>query len=162
MALVTGTYADAVNLNRAVDELIKAEFEADQISVVVVDEAGEHEIPVEHDTGIAEGIAIGGALGAALGAIGLTLVATGLVVAPGLRVLAAGPILAALQGALAGLGVGGATGALAGLGLWKEGTHLTAEDVHGGSILVGVHAEGTRLEQVRGLFRRTGASRVTG
>jgi hypothetical protein len=101
-------------------------------------------------------------LGAALGAIGLTLVATGLVVAPGLRVPAAGPLLAALQGALAGLGAGGAAGALAGLGFWEEGSHLTADDVHGGSVLVGVHAEGTRLEQVRKLFRKTGASRVTG
>jgi hypothetical protein len=162
MGLVTGTYADAEKVNRAVEELIKAEFDADQISVVVADKAGEHGIPVEHDTGVAEGIVIGGALGAALGAIGLTLVATGLVVAPGLRVLAAGPLLAALQGALAGLGAGGATGALAGLGFWKEGSHLTAEDVHGGRVLVGVHAEGTRLEQVRELFRKTGASRVTG
>jgi hypothetical protein len=162
MTLVTGIYADAEKANRAVEELIEAEFDADDISVVVAEKSGEHQFPVEHDTGVAEGVTIGGALGAALGAVGATLVATGVLAAPGLRVLATGPLLAALRGAVAGLGAAGLVGALAGLGFWKEEAHLTAKDIRGGAVLVGVHAEGARLEKAREVFRRSGASPVRG
>jgi hypothetical protein len=161
--LITGTYTDAKKAAQAVEGLIEAQFDAEEISVVVTDTVGVHEVPVEYDTRVAEGAAIGGGLGGALGAIGATLVATGILAAPGLRVLVAGPLLAALRGAVAGLGVGGAFGALAGLGHWKERLDLHAEDiVRGGSVLVGVHAEGARLEQVRELFKKTGATSVTG
>jgi hypothetical protein len=160
--LITGSYADAKKAQQAIAALIEADFDADEISVVVADRLGVHEVPVAHDTGVAEGATIGGALGAALGALGATLVATGVLAAPGLTVLAAGPILAALQGAAAGLGAGGLVGALAGLGFWKDSADLHAEDVRGGAVLIGVHAEGARLDAVRALFLRTGATRVTG
>jgi hypothetical protein len=116
MKPLTGTYTDAEKANLAVKELIDAQYHADEISVVVTDLPGKHELPLEHDSGVAEGVTLGGALGATLGVIGATLVATGILAAPGLRVLATGPLLAALRGAVAGLGVGGLVGALAGLG----------------------------------------------
>jgi hypothetical protein len=160
--LITGTYADAEKATQAIEALLEADFDVDEISVVVADKLGVHEVPVEHDTGVAEGVTMGGALGAALGAIGATLVATGILAAPGLHVLATGPLLAALRGAVAGLGAGGLVGALAGLGFWKDAAHLHAEDVREGAVLIGVHAEGARIENARELFRRTRATRVTG
>jgi hypothetical protein len=160
MKLVTGTYADAAKANRAVDELIEAEFDADEISMVVADRTGGHEVMVEHDTGVAEGAAAGALLGGALGALGATLVATGLVAAPGVAVWAAGPLLGALRGAVGGAGVTGLVGALAGLGFWKEEASLHAEDLREGAVLIGVHADGERLEAAREIFRRTGATRV--
>jgi len=159
---LTGTYTDAEKANLAVKELIDAQYHADEISVVVTDSSGRHEMPLEHDSGVAEGVTIGGALGATLGVIGATLVATGILAAPGLRVLATGPLLAALRGAFVGLGAGGLVGALAGLGFWKEEAHVHAEDLREGAVLVVVHTEGDRLEGAREIFRRTGATRITG
>ena len=160
--LVTGTYGDAEKAQKTIAALIEADFDVGDISVVVADRQGVHEVPVEHDTGVAEGVVVGGTLGAALGALGATLMATGVLAAPGLPVLAAGPVLAALKGAVAGLGAGGLVGALAGLGFWKDAAELHAEDVREGAVLIGVHAERGRAEAARELFRRAGAERITG
>jgi hypothetical protein len=162
MRLVTGIYTDAEKANRAVEELIEAEFDADEISLVVTDSAGGHERLVEHDTGVAEGAVAGAALGAALGALGATLVATGLLAAPGVAVWATGPVLGAIRGAVGGAGAAGLVGALAGLGFWKEEANLHAEDLREGAVLIGVHAEGERHEAAREIFQRTGATRVRG
>jgi len=159
---VTGTYEDAEKANQAVQALIDAEFDADDISVVIADRAGVHPVEVAHDSGVGGGAKIGGALGAALGAIGATLVSTGVLAAPGSMVWAAGPVLAALRGAVAGAGAGVALGAAIGLGIWKESAHLHAEDLHGGSVLVGVHADGARIEKAREVLRGCGAVRITG
>jgi hypothetical protein len=160
--LITGTYEEAESANRAVQALIEAEFDADDISVVIADRIGVHPVEVSHDSGVGGGAKIGAALGAALGAIGATLVSTGLVAAPGLGVWAAGPLLAALRGAVAGGSAGAAFGAAAGLGVWKESAHLHAEDLQGGSVLIGVHADGPRVEKARAVLRGCGAVRITG
>jgi len=62
MTLVIASYDDSAQANRAVEELVEAEFEANEISIVVADEAGGHEVAVDHDTGVAEG-AVAGAAG---------------------------------------------------------------------------------------------------
>jgi hypothetical protein len=162
MRVVAGTYTDAEKANRAVDELIEAEFDADEISLIVADRVGRHEVMVEHDTGVAEGAIAGAALGAALGALGATLVATGILAAPGVAVWATGPLLGALRGAVGGAGAAGFVGALAGLGFWKEEANLHAEDLREGGVLVAVHAGGERFERAVEIFRRTGGTRVRG
>jgi hypothetical protein len=159
---VTGIYKDAEAANRAVESLIEADFEAHEISVIVADQAGEHEVPVEHESGVKEGAMIGGGLGAALGAIGLTLAASGVSAAPGVAVLVSTQLMAAFAGAVAGGGAGGLVGALAGLGFWKEEAKLHAEDIRGGSVLIGVHAEAAPAEKAKKVFRETGATRVRG
>jgi hypothetical protein len=161
-SFVSGTYEDAEKANRAVQALVEAEFDADDISVVIADRTGVHPVEVAHDSGIGSGAKMGGALGAALGAIGATLVATGVLAAPGFVVWAAGPVLAALQGAVAGGSLGVALGAAAGLGSWAESAHLHEEDLRGGSVLIGVHADGGRVAQAREVLGNCGAVRVTG
>lgn len=159
---VSGTYDDAEKANRAVQALIEAEFDADDISVVIADRTGVHPVEVEHDSGVGSGARLGAALGAALGAIGATLVSTGVLAAPGSVVWAAGPVLAALRGAVAGGTLGVALGAAAGLGSWAESAHLHAEDLHGGSVLIGVHADGVRVAKAREVLGSCGAVRITG
>jgi hypothetical protein len=158
----TGMFKESEAANRAVESLIEADFEAHEISVIVADKAGEHEVPVEHESGIAHGAMIGGALGAALGALGLTLAASGVSAAPGVAVLVSSQLIAAFGGAVAGGGAGGLIGALAGLGFWKEEAKLHAEDIRGGSVLIGVHAEAARAEKAKDILRETGATRVRG
>ena len=159
---VTGIFTDSQAAERAVQELIENHFNPEEISIVVTDREGAHEEPVEHDTGVAEGAVTGVALGGLVGALGATLVATGVVVAPGLVVFATGPLLAALKGAVAGAAVGLEVGALAGLGFWKDEAHIHSEALEKGGIVVAVPAEHEHAEHARKVFTEAGADEVRG
>ena len=159
---VTGVFSDPQAAERAVHELIESHFSAEEISILVTDREGTHEEQVEHDTGIAEGTTGGAALGGLLGAVGATLVATGVIAAPGLVVFAAGPLLAALKGAVAGAAVGLEVGALAGLGFWKDEAHVHAEALKKGGVVVAVPAEHEHAEHARKVFTEAGADEVRG
>lgn len=160
---VTGIFSDPQSAERAVRDLIETHFSSDEISIVVADREGMHDEPVEHDTGIAEGATGGAALGGALGALGATLVATGIIVVePELAVFAAGPLLAALRGAVAGAAVGLEVGALAGLGFWKDEAHIHAEALEKGGVIVAVPAEHHHAEEARKVFTEAGADEVCG
>jgi hypothetical protein len=157
---VTGIFSDAQAAEQAVHELVQHDFEPKEISIVVTDREGRHEEWVEHDTGVAEGAVSGVAFGSLVGAIGGTLVATGLVAAPGLAVLATGPLLAAIKGAVGGAAVGIGVGALAGLGFWEDETHIHAEALKKGGVVVALPAEHQHADQARELLRETGADAV--
>jgi hypothetical protein len=159
---VTAIFSDPKAAERAVHELIESHFSADEISIVVTDRKGTHEEHVEHDTGVAEGAASGAALGGVLGALGATLVATGIVAAPGLSVFAAGPLVAVLQTAVAGAAVGLEVGALAGLGVWTDEAHVHAEALKKGGVVVAVPAEHEHAEHARKVFAAAGADDVLG
>ena len=159
---VTGIFSDAHAAERAVHELIENHFAAEEVSIVVTDREGTHEENVEHDTGVAEGAVGGVALGGLVGAVGATLVATGVIVAPGIAIFAAGPLLAALQGAVAGAAVGLEVGALAGLGFWKDEAHVHAEALKKGGVVVAVPAEHEHAEDARKVFTEAGADAVRG
>jgi predicted O-methyltransferase YrrM len=159
---VTGIFSDPQAAERAVRELIESHFSAEEISIVVSDREGAHEEEVEHDTGIAEGATGGAAIGGALGMLGATLVATGVVAAPGLAVFATGPLLAALKGAVGGAAFGLEVGALGGMGFWKDEAHIHAEALKKGGVVVAVPAEHEHAEHARKVFTEAGADDVRG
>jgi len=159
---VTGIFSDAGAAEAAVRELVEEHFNPDEISVLVTDREGTHEEEVEFDTGVAEGATGGAALGGILGALGATLVATGVVAAPGLAVFAVGPLLAALKGAVGGAAVGLEIGALGGLGFWKDEAHVHAQALNKGGIVVAVPGEHEHAEQARKVFSAAGADEVRG
>lgn len=159
--LVRGIYGDAEAVPKAIEALIQADFTVDDISVVVVDASGEHDVPLSFHSAAEKRLEGGAALGAALAALGTGLVVTGATLASGGTLLAAGPVVAVLEATVAGGAAGGALGALSGLDHWKAEVDLHAEDLHGGSVLVGVHADGERIDQAAAIFERTGATKVS-
>jgi hypothetical protein len=159
---VTGIFSDPDGAERAVRALIDGHFSPEEISVVVADREGAHSEPVEHDTGVAEGAVGGAAVGGVLGALGATLIATGVVAAPGLAVFATGPLLAAIKGAVAGAAAGLELGALAGLGFWKDEAHVHAKALEKGGVVVGVPAEHEHAELARKVFGDAEADEVRG
>jgi hypothetical protein len=158
MRHITGAFSDRRAAESAVRDLVGKHFNPRDISVIVTDERGTHSEEVVHDTGIAEGAAIGTVLGGVLGA---TLAATGLVVAPGLAVLAAGPLHVALVAA-AGAGLGFDLGALMGLGYWKDEVHIHADVLKKGGAIVGVPAAHEHAEYARHVLWAAGAEDVRG
>ncbi len=104
--LVTGLFTNRVAAEAAVDAIMKRGYSRDDISVLMSDSTRSKEFALQTRTHAADGAGIGGALGGAVGAVLAALVAVGTTLfLPGLNLVIAGPIAAALAGA----GAGGAT-----------------------------------------------------
>jgi hypothetical protein len=87
--------------------------------------------------GLGKGSAIGGGIGAALGA--LFAVGTSIVI-PGLGLVVAGPLAAALAGLGAGGATGGLIGALVGAGIPEDRAHEYQRGISEGGILIGTRS----------------------
>lgn len=180
---VTGLFHDRASAERAVDAILKAGHRPEDVSMVMSDSARAKHFgttttttttstkPAVPDASLndperkgrlAEGVGVGGLVGGSVGAVvaGIAAVGTSLLL-PGLGLVVAGPIAAALAGA----GAGGATGSLIG-GLANAGVSEThAKHYEGGlkkgGILVAVDAkDAAKAEELRRWFREAGADEV--
>jgi hypothetical protein len=156
---VTGLFADPQQAGAAFECLSEARFDPHEISVLRFDERDQalEPVPVEHKSGIPAGVTTGAALGGTVGVAG-ALVLAGPV---GLGLFAAGPILAAMQGAVIGAASGGLLGALAGLAFWWDEPELEQE-LRRGAVFLAVTAEGARAEEARRVLDGAGAVRIFG
>jgi hypothetical protein len=140
--LVTGLFKTRVAAEAAVDALIKRGYTRDDISVLMSDATKNKEFAVETRTHAADGAGIGGAVGGAVGAVLAAIVAVGTsIVLPGVGLVVAGPIVAALAGAGAGGATGGIIGALIGAGIPEHRAKVYDAGLRGGGILLGVEAK---------------------
>jgi hypothetical protein len=151
--LVTGLFKTRVAAEAAVDALIKRGYTRDDISVLMSDATKNKEFAVETRTHAADGAGIGGAVGGAVGAVLAAIVAVGTsIVLPGVGLVVAGPIVAALAGAGAGGATGGIIGALIGAGIPEHRAKVYDAGLRGGGILLGVEAkdddDADKLEQL--------------
>jgi hypothetical protein len=86
-----------------------------------------------------EGVGVGGTVGTAIGATLGAVVAIGTSIAvPGLGLIVAGPIVAALAGGGAGAVTGGLVGGLIGLGISEENAQAYQEVLRQGGVVMGV------------------------
>jgi hypothetical protein len=141
--MVTGLFPDRESAERAYGSITSRGYGEKDVNLVMSDETRNKHFVDNRETelgnkaleGAGTGAAIGGAVGAtlaAIAAIGTTLAL------PGLGLLIAGPLAAAV----AGLGAGGATGGLIGLlvgaGIPEERVKDYEEGIKKGGILMGV------------------------
>jgi hypothetical protein len=158
--IVMGTYHDKEKVTTAVETLLERGVPVDEISVILTDQTGEEvrSIPVKEGTGVVRGATVGGIAGASLGAVGVTLVATGIVLAPGVSLLAAGPVLALLIGGsgLAGAAMGGPLG----MGQWRGLKDVAMEELQRGSAVIAVHSD-ELAGLARSVLADTGAEAVS-
>jgi len=140
--LITGMFSDRQGVEDAYHTLHERGYTKDDVNLVMSDETrkehfskGETEIGTKALEGSGTGSAIGGTVGAIAGAI----LAIGTSVAiPGLGLVVAGPIAAALVGAGAGGAAGGLIGALVGSGMSEERARLYEDGVKDGKIVMSV------------------------
>lgn len=142
-AVVAGVFSNTKDAENAYNALINHGFSSSDISVLMSDETRERFKNQDHTSELGNkamekagvGSAIGGAAGAIIGAIA----ALGtVVVLPGLGLVVAGPLLAALTGAGAGGLTGGIIGALVGSGIPQERAELYETSIKEGGIVLGV------------------------
>ncbi len=138
---VTGSFADRESAERAYGSLTNRGYTKDDVNLMMSDDTRKKHFK-DDDTelgskaleGSGVGAAIGGTTGAVLGAI----LAAGSIVMPGVGILVAGPLAAALAGLGAGGLTGGLIGALIGAGMPEERAREYDQDVRNGRIVMGV------------------------
>ena len=135
-----------------------AGFPDTAVSVLYPEERRNEDCADEQHTKTSLGAATGATGGALLGIFVGWMAAIGALVIPGLGpFIAAGPILAAIEGAAGGA----AAGALTGIGISEHDAKLYEGNVKQGGILMSVHTEGSK-ERIRAmeLFEDAGAESV--
>jgi hypothetical protein len=151
--LVTGLFKSQVAAEAAVDALMKRGFTREDISVLMSDETRSQHFALQSRTHAADGLGIGAAAGGTVGAVLAAIAAVGSTLfLPGLNLVIAGPIAAALAGLGAGGAAGGLIGALIGAGIPEYRAKVYEAGIKGGGILIGVvgrdDEEVSRLEEL--------------
>jgi len=162
--LVTGLVCVGVESDTALEKITALGYRDDEVSVVLSDELRKRHFPfeVEAQTTVATGAGVGIAVGSAFGAVLAAAVLVGASFAiPGIGIVVAGPLAAALLGVGAVGSTGGALGTLIGLGISERRASLYEAGLASGQIVIGVHAhssqDAARLEEI---FLHLGAAEV--
>jgi hypothetical protein len=160
---VFGIFATQVEVERAVDLLIAADFPGTSISVLTPDTRSTRELAHEKHTKAPEGTTAGAAVGGLLGGTFGVLVGVGVLAIPGIGpLIAAGPIVAGLAGLGAGGAVGGLVGALAGMGIPEYEAKSYEGRIKGGGSLLSVHCDSAeQVDRARHLLAGAGATDVS-
>ena len=157
--VVAGVFADEEHAADAVKKLIEAHYDPHHEINVIASHRREHEnVPIREDFKFKRNTSIGAAVGAALAGAGVVL--AGLSFGP-LTLVAAGPVVAALEGAFAGGSVGFALGALTALEMTEQEAAFHSAHIHDGVVWVGVQAKGERGVRARTILTEAGARHFT-
>jgi uncharacterized protein YjbJ (UPF0337 family) len=141
--MVSGLFRDRESAERAYGSLSERGYGKDDVNLMMSDDTRKKYFSDDDDTefgtkaweGAGKGAAIGGGVGATLGAI--AAIGTTLAL-PGIGLLIAGPIAAALAGGGAGALTGGLIGALVGHGIPEEQAKHYEQGIREGGIVMGV------------------------
>ena len=160
--LVTGLFKSKVAAEAAVDAILKRGFSRDDISVLMSDDTRSKHFALQSRTHAADGLGIGAVTGGAVGAVLAAITAVGTTLfLPGLNLVIAGPIAAALAGLGAGGATGGLIGALIGAGIPEYRAKVYEAGIRGGGILIGVEAQADEeVERLEDLLGELGAENV--
>jgi len=149
--LITGLFDNEAAAENAVSQLKQMGYGQSEITIVMKDRGAAADFA--HDTGsrTMEGVGTGAAIGGTIGAVLAGLLAVGSVTIPGVGLLAAGPIAAALAGAGAGGIAGSLLGWLVGAGIPNDVAPYYERGLGEGGIVVACAAhpgDETRVHQV--------------
>ena len=144
--MVSGLFNDRESAERAYQSLVSRGYSHEEANVIMSDETRNNFYPAgsEHTSALADktmedagtGAAIGGTLGAIIA--GIAAIGTS-VLLPGLGLIVAGPLAAALVGAGAGGLTGGLIGALVGSGIPEDRAREYEEGIKNGGMVLGVN-----------------------
>jgi hypothetical protein len=145
--MVSAVFRDRFQSIEAYDWLKSRGYANTEISVLMSDatrakyynEDPKDASPIKVGSEAVEGMGVGGAIGTVVGAslAAFAAIGTSLVV-PGLGLVVAGPIVAALTGAGAGAVTGGLIGGLVGLGIPESNAKAYEEALRDGGVVIGV------------------------
>jgi len=146
-----------------VERLQSSGFPASEISVLLPDTEGKHDIGHVKATKAPEGATTGAATGGLTGGVIGLLAGIGALAIPGLGpFIAAGPIMAALRGAAIGATTGGVVGGLIGMGIPEIEAKRYEGKLRSGNYLIAVHAHDDKQEdRAEEIFKSAGAEDIS-
>ncbi len=143
--LVTGLFPDRDSAEQAYQSIVDRGYSRSEVNVIMSADTrkkyftGSASAETELGSKAIEGAGIGGSIGGALGAISAALATVGTsIIIPGLGLVIAGPVVAALAGAGAGGLAGGLVGALIGWGIPEEHQKFYEAGIKDGGILMSI------------------------
>jgi hypothetical protein len=159
---VFGIYRNQIQVERAVDSLVAADFRAEDISVLLPENVGSKDFAHTKGTKAPEGVTAGAGTGGVIGGTLGLLAGIGALAIPGLGpFIAAGPIMAALAGVGVGGAVGGLIGALVGMGIPEYEAKRYEGLVKEGGILLSVHCDDSDwVKRAKDVLKQTGAENI--
>ena len=146
--VILGAFRSFSHARDAIHQMEMDGVSHDHISLVGPERARQEFAEIESKTRAGEGAGIGGAAGVAIGALAAGLTAVASIAIPGVGLLAAGPLVAALAGAGAGGMAGGVVGGLIGLGLTEHEAHFNTAVLKEGGYIVAVTTDDARERKV--------------
>lgn len=160
---VLGIYSSRNAVENAITSLREAGFSHTDISILLPESLGAHDLSTTKATKAPEGATTGAGSGAVIGGALGWLAGMGALATPGLGpFLAAGPIMSALAGAGVGGAVGGFTGALVGLGIPEYEAKRYEGRLQKGGILVSAHCDtSAEIDRAKMVLQRTGAEDIS-
>jgi hypothetical protein len=146
-----------------VERLQTSGFPAEEISILLPETEGKHDIGHVKATKAPEGATTGAATGGVTGGVIGLLAGIGALAIPGVGpLIAAGPIMAALSGAAIGGTAGGIVGGLVGLGIPEIEAKRYEEKLKAGNYLIAVHAhDDDQEDRAEEIFENAGAEDIT-
>jgi hypothetical protein len=137
---VFGIVKSHAQAEQIVEGLQIAGFDSSEISILLPDNEGKHDIGHVKATKAPEGATTGAATGGVAGGVLGLLAGIGALAIPGVGpFIAAGPIMAALSGAAIGATTGGVVGALIGMGIPEIEARRYEDKLKSGNYLIAVH-----------------------
>jgi hypothetical protein len=154
---------DRTQAEQIVQELQTAGFPVSEISVLLPDTGGDHNIGPVKASKAPEGATTGAATGGITGGVLGLLAGIGALAIPGVGpLIAAGPIMAALSGAAVGGTTGGIVGGLVGLGIPEIEAKRYDEKLRSGHYLIAVNTvDDDQEDRAEDIFERAGAEDIT-
>ena len=146
-----------------VERLQSSGFSSSEISVLLPDTEGKHDIGHVKATKAPEGATTGAATGGLTGGVLGLLAGIGALAIPGVGpFIAAGPIMAALSGAAIGATTGGVVGGLIGMGIPEIEAKRYEDKLKSGNYLIAVHAhDDDEEDRAKEIFKAAGADDIT-
>lgn len=152
--MLTGMFHDRDSAEKAYKSALDRGYKPQDINVVMSEETRKRLydsdlVKLKENTKGLEGLGTGSAIGGTIGGIVAALAAVGTnLVVPGLGLVVAGPLAAALAGIGAGSVTGGLLGGLIGLGIPETVAKKYEKEINDGGIILGVNRDkrSTELE----------------
>ena len=157
---IVKTHAQAEQI---VEGLQVAGFDSSEISILLPDNQGKHDIGHVKATKAPEGATTGAATGGVTGGVLGLLAGIGTLAIPGVGpFIAAGPIMAALGGAAIGATTGGVVGGLIGLGIPEIEARRYVDKLKSGNYLIAVHVhDGDEKDRAKEIFKAADAEDIS-
>jgi len=165
--MISGVFRDRTKASQAYNWLGQNGYTSNEINVLMSDESRTHYSaetgsPIKPGDHGVEGVATGGTIGTVIGATLGAIAAIGTsVLVPGLGIVVAGPLVAALAGGGAGAVTGGLVGGLIGLGVPESNASAYEKVLKEGGVVIGVTPRDSKARgEIEDKFKELGADNV--